>query len=103
MGISNGDGDGGGDRWRWLRGHFPVPAGCWNRDFLSPESPLRWRWRDRTFSRSMIDSLGFSPRGLHIGNEARLGGGQRGHTLPRRGSTLARAWGGVVALWHLSI
>jgi hypothetical protein len=30
------DGDGGdddGDQWRWLRGHFPVLAGCQNRDF----------------------------------------------------------------------
>jgi hypothetical protein len=30
------DGDGGddnGDQWRWLRGHFPVLVGCWNRDF----------------------------------------------------------------------
>jgi hypothetical protein len=30
------DGDGGddnGDRWRWLRGRFPVSAGCRNRDF----------------------------------------------------------------------
>jgi hypothetical protein len=27
-GEVNGDsGDGDGDRWRWLRGHFPVPAG----------------------------------------------------------------------------
>jgi hypothetical protein len=40
IGDSKVDGDGGevdrdgdGDRWRWLRGHFPVPAGCQNRDF----------------------------------------------------------------------
>jgi hypothetical protein len=26
-------GDGNGDRWRWLRGHFPVLVGCRNRDF----------------------------------------------------------------------
>jgi hypothetical protein len=26
-----------GDRWRWLRGHFPIPAGCWNRDFCPPK------------------------------------------------------------------
>jgi hypothetical protein len=34
------DGDGGevdGDRWRWLWGHFPVPAGCRNRDFCPPK------------------------------------------------------------------
>jgi hypothetical protein len=33
-GEVDGDGrDGDRDRWRWLRGHFPVPAGCRNRDF----------------------------------------------------------------------
>jgi hypothetical protein len=47
MGGSNGDGDGGevdgdggdsdGDRWRWLWGHFPIPAGCQNRDFYPPK------------------------------------------------------------------
>jgi hypothetical protein len=26
-----------GDQWRWLRGHFPVPAGCRNRDFCAPK------------------------------------------------------------------
>jgi hypothetical protein len=34
------DGDGGygdGDRWRWLWGHFPIPAGCQNRDFCPPK------------------------------------------------------------------
>jgi hypothetical protein len=34
------DGDGGdddGDRWRRLRGHFPVPAGCRNKDLCPPK------------------------------------------------------------------
>jgi hypothetical protein len=26
-----------GDRWRRLWGHFPVPAGCQNRDFYPPK------------------------------------------------------------------
>jgi hypothetical protein len=33
------DGDGrdvDGDRWRWLCGHFPVLAGCQNRDLAVP-------------------------------------------------------------------
>jgi hypothetical protein len=35
-GEVNGDcGDGDGDQWRWLRGHFPVLAGYQNRDFCS--------------------------------------------------------------------
>jgi hypothetical protein len=31
--VDGDGGDGDGDRWRWIRGHFPVPAGCQNRDF----------------------------------------------------------------------
>jgi hypothetical protein len=31
--VDGDGGDGDGDRWRWLRGHFPVPAGYRNRDF----------------------------------------------------------------------
>jgi hypothetical protein len=37
-GEVDGDGrDGDGDRWRWLRGYFPVLAGCRNRDFCPPK------------------------------------------------------------------
>jgi hypothetical protein len=37
-GEVDGDGeDGDGDQWRWLRGHFPIPAGCRNRDFCPPK------------------------------------------------------------------
>jgi hypothetical protein len=35
--VDGDGGDGDGDRWRWLRGHFPVPAGCRNRDFCPPK------------------------------------------------------------------
>jgi hypothetical protein len=31
--VDGDSGDSDGDRWRWLRGHFPIPAGCRNRDF----------------------------------------------------------------------
>ena len=50
----DGDGrDGDGDRWRWLRGHFPVPAGYQNRDFCPPKfvfdgggtAELFWKFR----------------------------------------------------------
>src|SRR4051812_39679989 len=67
MGIINSDGDGGGDLWRWLPGHFPVTAGCQNRDFLSPESPARWRQRYRGFRGFLLDALGFLGRRLLIG------------------------------------
>jgi hypothetical protein len=50
------DGDGGdndGDRWRWLWGHFPIPAGCQNRDLYPPkfidgggeDAELIWNFR----------------------------------------------------------
>jgi hypothetical protein len=53
-GEVNGDGgDGDGDRWRWLQGHFPVPAGCRNSDFCPPKfvdggggaTKLFWKFR----------------------------------------------------------
>ena len=85
MGINNDDGDGGGDRWRWLRGHFPVPEECRDRDFLSPESPLRWRRRCGTFRGWRLFDLGFSSQGLLIAEGARLVAGQGAHTMPWRG------------------
>jgi hypothetical protein len=24
-------------RWRWLRGQFPIPVGCQNKDFCPPK------------------------------------------------------------------
>jgi hypothetical protein len=35
--VAGDGGNGDGDRWRWLRGHFPIPAGCRNRDFCPPK------------------------------------------------------------------
>jgi hypothetical protein len=35
--VDGDGGDGDRDRWRWLRWHFPVPAGCRNRDFCPPK------------------------------------------------------------------
>ena len=89
-------------RWIWLRGHFPIPAGCRNRDFLSPESPLRWRWRYRDFCGFLMDALGFLGRRLLIGAGIKVGGRPGGphHALARPG--LARAKGGVATLWPLS-
>ena len=53
------------------------------------------------FVEFLIRSLGFRHRGLLIGEEARLGGVQGAHTLPRHAPTLGRAWGAAVALWPL--
>ena len=94
MGISNGDEDGNGNRWRWLWGHFPVQAGCRNRDFLSPESPLRWRRCCGTFRGWRLDDLGFWYREALIGEGGKVGGRPGGphHALAWPG--LARAKGG---------
>ena len=101
MGISNGDGDGGGDRWRWLWGHFPVLVGCRNRDFLSPESPLRWRRRCGTFRGWRLDDLGFLHREDFIGEGARSVSGQG--AKPCLGAARGPApRGGVATLWPLS-
>jgi hypothetical protein len=35
--VDGDGGDGDGDRWRWFRGHFPISAGCRNRDFCPPK------------------------------------------------------------------
>src|SRR4051812_16986739 len=59
-------------------GHFLVPAGCRNRDFLSPESPFRWRRRYGCFSGFILDDLGFSPQGILIGAGGKVGGGPGG-------------------------
>ena len=88
------DGDDGGDRWRWLRGHFPIPAGCRNRDFLSPESPLRWRRRSRTFCGKTSNPPKFLGQKASYRRRGRPRGclGPPHHALARPGS--ARAWGG---------
>ena len=96
MGISNSDGDGGGDRWRWLQGHFPVPAGCRNRDFLSPKSPLRW-WRCcGTFYGFLIDYLGFMHREASYRRRGKVGGRPGGphHLVARPGLARATTWCG---------
>jgi hypothetical protein len=76
------DGDGrddDGDRWRWLRGHFSIPAGCRN-----PKIWLRWRRSYRTVLEILPTLLGFSVLRLYTGEGASSGGCQgllthRGH------------------------
>src|SRR4051812_12849035 len=93
MGIGNGDEDGNGDRWRWLQAHFPVLVGCRNRDFLSPESPFRWRLRYGGFRGFLLDSLRFMGRRLLIGARIKVGGGPGGPHPLWTPLGLARAYG----------
>lgn len=99
MVISNGDEDGDGDRWRWLRVHFPIPTGCWNIDFMSPESPLRWRRCYGGFRGFLLDALGFLGRRLLIGARVKVGGGPGGPHPCRRlqGLPMPRGCGHPVA------
>ena len=96
MGISNGDGDGGGDRWRWLRGHFPISAGCRNRDFMSPESSLWWRRRYETFRGWRLDDLGFLHREASYRRRGRPRGclGRPDHPLAWPGPAHTARWCG---------
>src|SRR3954467_6439656 len=70
-------------RWRWwwrsmemAPGALPCPIRVREQRLLSPESPLQWRRRCGTFIGYILDDLGFSPRGLRIGEGSRRGGGQ---------------------------
>ena len=75
------------------RGHFPVPAGCQNRDFLSPESPLRWRRRSGTFRGKTSNPSKFLGQKASYRRRGRPRGclGPPHQALARPG--LARAWG----------
>ena len=98
MGISNGDGDGGGDRRRWLRGHFPILAGCQNKDFLSPKSPLWW-WRHYgTFRGWRLDDLGFLHWGASYRRRGKVGGRPGGphHLVARLGLARTTTWCGFL-------
>ena len=104
MGLSNGEGDGGGHRWRWLRGHFPVPTGYRTRDFLCPESPVWWRRRCGTFRGFLIDDLGFMHREASYRRRGKVGGVPGGphHLVARPGLARATIWcGQALALLRL--
>ena len=88
-------------RWNYSRiiperrppGWSPLRQGA-GKNFRSPHLS-----RDdggggyRRFCGFLIRCLGFLHRGLLIGEEARLEGGQGAHTLPTCGLGWARAWG----------
>jgi hypothetical protein len=89
-----------------LRWRFPSPAGC--REELLPSGPSRslgrWRWRIAMCSRKVIRYLGFSRRGVFVGEGASSGVGRgivthRGHGQgPGRATLLC---GALVAPLHL--
>ena len=70
--------------WRWLRGQFPVPAGCRNRDFCPPKLVLNSGGARSRILRN-LSGLGFSPWGQFMVQRAASGGARGGHTTPRRG------------------
>ena len=82
--VDGDGGDGDGDQWRWLRGHFPVPAGCRNRDFCPPKLGFLCDGGGGTFLEDLGLFLGFLPRGVYIGERAESEAVQGGQTLGRR-------------------
>ena len=84
MGVSNGDGDGGGVDGDGSGGNSPSRQGA-RTELLSPEIRRRWWRRGGTFRGSRLLLLGFTLRRDVIGGRATSGGGRGAHTLPRRG------------------
>ena len=72
-------------RWRWLRGQFPVPAECQNRDFCPPNLVCDGGGATELFVDFCLGFLGFSTRRHLIGEEATRGGARGAHTTPGRG------------------
>jgi hypothetical protein len=75
IGDSKVDGDGGevdgdgrdsdGDRWRWLRGHFPVLAGC-RKETSVPRNSSTAAAELQNYSRNFADSFRvFRPEALY--------------------------------------
>jgi hypothetical protein len=81
-------GDGDGDRWRWLRGHFPILAGCRNRDFCPPKFVNGGGGATKLFWKFLTTPLGFSVPRLLIGEGASSGGAR----APSHLGGVARAW-----------
>ena len=90
MGVSNGDGDGGGVDGDGSGGNSPSRQGA-RTELLSPKSRRRWWRRGGTFRGSRLMILGFTLRRDVIGGRATSGGGHGSHTLPRRGPGSGRA------------
>jgi hypothetical protein len=67
-------------QWRWLRGHFPIPAGCRNRDFYPSKFIGGGSGAAELFLRKLPIDLGFSVWRLYIGGEAASGSGPGGLT-----------------------
>jgi hypothetical protein len=65
--VDGDGGDGDGDQWRWLRGHFPIPAGVPKLRLPSPKICLQWRRRCGTILGKTLIPLGFSVPRLYIG------------------------------------
>ena len=90
MGVSNGDGDGGGVDGDGSGGNSPSGQSAGQR-LLSPETCLRRRRSFGTFRGLMLDDLGFSRDGEDIGGRARSVEARGAHTTPRRGPGGGRA------------
>jgi hypothetical protein len=89
--IDGGGRDGEGDQWRWLREHFPIPAGCQNRGFCPPKFIDGGGEAAKLFLEILPTPLGFSVSRLYIGDRALSGGCQGLLTHRGRGQVLGHA------------
>ena len=78
-------------RWRWLRGQFPIPAGCRNRNFCPPKLDLDGGIALSLFWIKCSRRLGFFWRGEYIVRKAAKGSGGGAQTPPGHGWPLGRA------------
>jgi hypothetical protein len=62
-------------------GHFPVPAGCRNREFCSPKLVFDGGAAAELYWEKTPNDLGFSRRRTFIGGRAMLEVDQGAHTI----------------------
>jgi hypothetical protein len=82
-------------QWRWLRGQFPISAGCRNQDFCPPNFVFDGGGTTKLFRGLILDYLGFLRRRHFISGRAMSEGDQGAHHgLARPGGTRTTRWCG---------
>ena len=91
MGVSNGDGDGGGVDGDGSEGNSPSRQGA-RTETSVPRTRFCDDGRDGTFRGFLLGSLGFSHGGEYMGEEAESEAPWWAQTQGRRGPRAGRAW-----------
>src|ERR1041384_7161193 len=82
-----------GKQWRWrlIRGHFPVPAGCRHRNSVPPKLVFNGGGDRNCFWRKEVWNQGFLRGGKNRGQRGHRGGPQGSQEGARRGPGWGRA------------